>query len=327
MAAAASPLPPPPPPSFPDPPPEKKQEDGPCPPSEGEAKNASPSSSSLAAAAALAVAEAEAPLRWAPPRERRALRRLPRSKEMRPEQLEELIEAAFERVPALREELGREVRSLSSPEKEGGEREGREARRCLAACLRSAAFLAAGDCEEALRVRDFVFFFVLFPRPNEEGDEASNSSKLPRWGEKKRKKGRPSRRRPSTLFPAPPPRCRHFSLGLIARGLGREELGGAARVAALSEQQRGAGSGADESSEGGRRAAPAAGPGLARRRRRRGRPRRLCPSRSLALRAALARGAGILARGYEAASQVLPLLQVDDEEDQGKREKERERPL
>jgi len=104
------------------------------------------------------VAEAEAPLRWAPPRERWALRKLPQSKEMGPEQLEKALKTAFEGSPALSEELGGVLLSLSPPSKRGGDPAEREARRCLAACLRSAAFLTSGDCEQALRVRLLVRF-------------------------------------------------------------------------------------------------------------------------------------------------------------------------
>ena len=164
MTAAASPLPPPPPSSC-DPTPETQE--GTSFSSEKQAKDSSflsssSSSSSLAAAAALVVAEAEAPLRWAPPRELRALRKLPQSRGMGPEQLQRALEAAFERSPALREELGGEVMSSSS-NKGGKPAAGREVRRCLAACLRSAALLAAGDCEQALRV-SFFFLVSLFFR-------------------------------------------------------------------------------------------------------------------------------------------------------------------
>jgi hypothetical protein len=157
MAAAASPLAPHRSPPSCDPPQEKEESS--C-PSEEQAKDSSPcpTSSSLAADAALVVAEAEAPLRWAPPRERWALRKLPQSKEMGPEQLEKALKTAFEWSPALSEELGGVLLSLSPPSKRGGDPAEREARRCLAACLRSAAFLTSGDCEQALRVRLLVRF-------------------------------------------------------------------------------------------------------------------------------------------------------------------------
>lgn len=78
------------------------------------------------------------------------------------EQLEQLLKSAFETSPALREELRGEVVSLSSSKKKnkGGKKlEEKERRRCLAACLRSAALLAAGDCEQALRVSFSLCFF------------------------------------------------------------------------------------------------------------------------------------------------------------------------
>lgn len=85
---------------------------------------------------------------------------------MRRERLKQALEVAFERIPALREELGGAVLSLSlsqslsaSASSASKEREQKqqtqtqkETRRCLAAALRSAAFLAVGDCEQAIKV-------------------------------------------------------------------------------------------------------------------------------------------------------------------------------
>lgn len=163
MAAADSPPPslPPPPLSSTDPPSKPQENRSPVEKKGEEEEEASSSLSSLAAAAALVVAEAEAPLRWAPPRERWALRKLPQSKQIKRERLEQLLKSAFEASPALREELRGEVLSLSSSPASRREKklEEKERRRCLAACLRSAAFLAAGDCEQALRVS---FYFVSF---------------------------------------------------------------------------------------------------------------------------------------------------------------------
>ena len=223
MAAAASPpsssLPSPPPLSSSDPQPETQQE---------EEENSSPletsssSISSLAAAAALVVDEAEAPLRWAPPRERWALRKLPQSKEMGRERLEQLLKSAFEASPALREELGGEVLLLlslsSSKKKSGGKQEEKETRRCLAACLRSAAFLAAGDWEQALRVSLSLCFSVTRGRETKKkGSLIRNSRSGGKNAEKKneRKKRTPEPpspgRLPTLLLPrglfssAPPP--------------------------------------------------------------------------------------------------------------------------
>jgi len=83
---------------------------------------------------------------------------------MEREELQGALELAFEKSPALRKELGGEVERLLKEEKKKKKKredeKEKEARRCLAACLRAAAFLSVGDSEQALKVR-LVFFLLI----------------------------------------------------------------------------------------------------------------------------------------------------------------------
>lgn len=165
----------------------------------------------LASAAALAVANASAPAPWTPPRERRALRRVPRNKEMTPEKLVFSLALAFERSPALAEELRGEVVAFSAAGEEGRQRGARpktqggdrERRRCLAAALRSAAYLAAGDAEQALLVREAERREKERKRWEAE-PVLSKSSKIRNCCKKKNEKNGTSLRTPAPPRPAPP---------------------------------------------------------------------------------------------------------------------------
>ena len=88
------------------------------------------------------------------------------------EELQGALELAFEESPALREELGGEVERSKEEKKKRGNGKEKEARRCLAACLRAAAFLSVGDSEQALKVR----FFLLNAEKREKETGASAHS-------------------------------------------------------------------------------------------------------------------------------------------------------